>query len=80
MARVRSFKESGTSVRPHPTEVDCEYAVVRDGDRRLLHLSTLGSDHRVSKPKSSQSLQLDLAHARLLVAIIEDAFPELRRA
>ncbi len=79
MARVRSFSSSTQDIRPHPTEVDCEHLVIVDGDRRLLHLSTFGSDDRASKPKSSQSIQLDVDAARELVVIIESAFPELRR-
>lgn len=80
MARVRSFTPSQQEIRPHPTEVDCEHRVVDDGERRLLHLSTFGSDDRASKPKSSQSIQLDIDAARELVAIIESVFPELRHS
>lgn len=78
MARVRSLSQSIQTVRVHPTEVDCEYLVVDDGDARLLHLSTFGSDDRKSDRKSSQSLQLDLDRARELVDIIRRAFPEIR--
>jgi len=77
MARVRSFDRSNQNVRRHPTEVDCEYALIDDGDGRLLHLSTFGSDARRSKPKSSQSIQLDAARARELIHIIKEAFPGL---
>ena len=80
MARVRSFSPSKQDIRPHATEVDCEHRVVVDGDTRLLHLTTFGSDDRASKPKSSQSIQLDIDAARELVAIIESAFPGLRRS
>lgn len=77
---MRSFSPSRQDIRPHPTEVDCEHRVVVDGATRLLHLTTFGSDDRASKPKSSQSIQLDIDAARELVAIIESAFPELRRS
>ncbi|KSW20823.1 hypothetical protein ATM99_15165 [Cellulomonas sp. B6] len=80
MARVRSFSPSTQDIRPHPTEVDCEYRVVVDADRRLLHLTTFGSDDRASRAKSSQSLQVDVDAARELIVIIETAFPELRRS
>lgn len=80
MARVRSFSPSTQDIQPHPTEVDCHHQVVVDGDRRLLHLTTFGSDDRASRPKSSQSIQLDVDAARELVAIIESAFPGLRRS
>lgn len=78
VARVRLFRESQQGVRPHPTEVDCEHRVVRDGDHLLLHLSTLGSDQRQSGPKSSQSMQLDEERAGELLSIIQSAFPALR--
>lgn len=78
MARVRSFSPSKQALKVHPTEVDCEFAVVGDGMRRVLHLSTFGSDDRSSDRKSSQSLQLDIEQARRLTEIIEEAFPELK--
>jgi hypothetical protein len=78
MARVRSFGPSNQSLKPHPTEVDCEFGVVDDvAGVRLLHLSTFGSDDRASERKSSQSLQLDAERARQLVEIIERVFPRL---
>jgi hypothetical protein len=78
VARIRSFQPSTQNIRVHPTEVDCEYLVVSDGARQLLHLNTFGSDDRESARKSSQSLQLNLDMARELVEIIEVAFPGLR--
>lgn len=78
MARVRSFQRSLQSIRPHQSEVDCEYVVVRDGGERLLHLSTFGSDERASARKSSQSIQLDAERARELMAILLLSFPEIR--
>lgn len=79
MARVRSFAPSDQRLSPHPTEVDCEYAVIDDGRARLLHLTTFGSENRASERKSSQSIQLDEERARELVDIIIKAFPEIRR-
>ncbi len=79
MARVRSFSPSSQNVRVHPTEVDCEYVVIKEGPHRLLHLSTFGSDDRASERKSSQSLQLDMDRARELIEILNHAFPEIRR-
>ncbi|PWU59465.1 hypothetical protein DLE60_16285 [Micromonospora globispora] len=76
---MRSFGPSQQRVKVHPTEVDCEHAVIDDGSQRLLHLSTFGSDDRASERKSSQSMQLDVEAARQLLEIIEGAFPELRR-
>ena len=80
VARVRAFLRSDQRLKRHPTEVDCEFAVIGDGPERLLHLTTFGSDNRASARKSSQSLQLDLEHARELVDIIVRAFPEIRAA
>ena len=77
MARVRSFSPSTQTIKIHPTEVDCEFAVVSDGPTRVLHLSTFGSDERASDRKSSQSLQLGEAEARALVEIIRTAFPSV---
>lgn len=74
MARIRSLSEGTQSVSPHPTEVDCSYQVVGEGDARLLQLSTFGSDMRVSGPKSSQSIQLDRKTAARLVEIINQTF------
>jgi hypothetical protein len=79
MAIIRSFSESRQNVKRHSTQVDCEYQVVGDGEGKLLHLSTFGSDSRASQPKSSQSIQLDRAHARELLEIIEAAFPGISR-
>lgn len=79
MARVRSIQPGKQKIQPHSTEVDCHFAVVGDEDGSpLLHLTTFGSDHRKSSPKSSQSIQLNADMARELVKVIEDTFPELR--
>ncbi|GAA2436017.1 hypothetical protein [Mycolicibacterium llatzerense] len=79
MARVRSLEQSTQSISPHNSEVDCLYAVVHQPDgTALLHLSTFGSDQRQSKPKSSQSIQVDEDIARELVALLEQTFPRLR--
>ncbi|AZZ42961.1 Uncharacterised protein [Acidipropionibacterium jensenii] len=78
MARIRSFEPSAQDVKRHPTEVDCQYQSFLDNGVRLLHLSTFGSDHRSSRPKSSQSMQLDARSAAELITIIKNAFPELR--
>jgi len=81
MARVNHFVEGGQSVRAHPTELDCHFQLIEDGEgARLLHLSTFGSADRESKPKSSQSIQLDRRAARELIGVIEEAFPGLGAA
>jgi hypothetical protein len=79
MARVRSLAQGIQAIRPHESEVDCFYNVIDQPDgTRLLHLSTFGSDHRQSKPKSSQSIQIDEDIARELVSLLERTFPRAR--
>ena len=77
MAKIRSISEGSQMVRAHPTEVDCSYQIIESRNGRLLHLSTFGSESRVSGPKSSQSLQLDERTAARLVDVIRKAFPQL---
>lgn len=78
MARVRSLQPGKQSIRAHETEVDCFYKVLADENgETLIHLTTFGSDHRKSNPKSSQSLQLDADMARRLVAVLRDTFPDV---
>lgn len=80
MARVRSLAKGTQAIRPHESVVDCFYDVVYQVDgTALLHLSTFGSDLRQSKPKSSQSIQIDEGIARELVALLEATFPRVRR-
>ncbi len=76
MARIRKIVRGTQSIQPHSTEVDCYYDVVhaRDGTT-LLHLTTFGSDQRASKPKSSQSIQIDGKIARELVKLLVTTFP-----
>ena len=75
MAKVRSIAPSNQRVKAHPTEVDCQFAVIRDGaGDTLIHLSTFGSDNRMSAPKSSQSFQLDRPMAEQLVELLIDTF------
>jgi 5-methylcytosine-specific restriction protein B len=79
MARIRSITRGTQSVRPHDTEVDCFYNVVyADDETPLLHLTTFGSDYRKSKPKSSQSIQIDESTARQLIDLMQATFPRLR--
>lgn len=76
MARLRSLESGAQNVKVHSTEVDCFHQVVTATDgARLLHLTTFGSDQRRSGPKSSQSLQIDEATARALMAVIRTTFP-----
>lgn len=76
MARIRTLEQGTQSVRRHDSEVDCFYNVIVQPDgSRLLHLSTFGSDFRQSKPKSSQSIQIDEEMARQLMRLLRATFP-----
>ncbi|MEV4277691.1 hypothetical protein [Actinoplanes xinjiangensis] len=72
MARVRSFMPSTQRLNIHKTTVECEFDTLVEGSTRVLHLSTFGSKDRASERKSSQSIQLDIEHARLLIGILAD--------
>ncbi len=77
MARVRSLQHGTQDVKVHASEVDCFYQVVMTSSgEKFVHLSTFGSDERHSKPKSSQSIQLDAVLARDLVDVLRRAFPD----
>lgn len=81
MAVVRSFAPSTQNVKPHKSEVDCEFVVIEGASAdRLLHLSTFGSDDRASERKSSQSIQLDRKRAQELLKILVEAFPGIKPA
>jgi hypothetical protein len=76
MAVIRSFQGQvlGRGQR-HTTDVDCIYFDFLDGGgNRILQLSTLGSDLRVSRPKVSQTIQIDRESAIRLKEILSEAF------
>ncbi|MCK0093732.1 hypothetical protein MWU77_23460 [Rhodococcus sp. F64268] len=77
MARIRSIAEGTQKIRAHDSEVDCFYNVLDEDDLRLLHLTTFGSDYRKSKPKSSQSIQIDRDMAVQLIEVLLKAFPDI---
>lgn len=79
MALIRQFREdSGSSARPHSTEVDCGWFVLSgSGDERLLQLNTFGSDDRQTAPSVSQTLQINETGARELMEILRAAFGDL---
>lgn len=76
MAIIRSIEAGTQRVNRHDSEVDCYYQIIDDGER-LLHLSTFGSDNRQSKPKSSQSIQLDRDMAVQLIEVLLKVFPDI---
>lgn len=77
MARIRTLAPGTQKIHAHDSKVDCSYNVIDEGGERLLHLSTFGSDTRRSKPKSSQSIQIDYAMAKELFDVVVETFPSL---
>jgi len=68
MARIVSVRAGHQDVRPHHSDVDCFVQELRgENGEKLVHISTFGSAQRQSAPKSSQSMQFDLAAASALV-------------
>lgn len=76
MAVIRALRHEvkGHGSR-HGTDVDCLYFDFLDtGGQRILQLSTLGSDHRQSQPKVSQTIQIGPDAARDLAGILDATF------
>lgn len=79
MARIRRIEAGKQDVQVHPTEVDAYVQSTVDKDGTVyFHLSTFGSANRKSKPKSSQSIQLDSVQAAQLIEAIYQVFPHLK--
>ncbi len=78
MALIADFNEvQKTTVTIHKP-VRCGYcSFIGKDQRRYLLLETYGSEDREIPDKVSQSLQLDEAGARELIAIIKQEFPNL---
>ena len=75
MARIRKLELGTSQIRVHGSEVDATYQVVDAADgTKYFHLATYGSDDRKSSPKVSQTIQLDVEKAQLLVAALRSAF------
>lgn len=77
MAIIRSISRGSSEVSRHRTSVDATYQVVTDNLGTLFHLSTYGSDGRVSQPKVSQTIQFDRTTASDLLTALREAFPGL---
>jgi len=77
MAVVGEFFEDVANAKRHPTVVECGWQIVRDGNKKLLQLSTYGSDQRASGKKVSQTLQFDRESLAALMQITKRAFPDL---
>jgi len=76
MAVIRGFRHEvkghGTK---HSTDVDCLYFHFLDNvGSRILQLSTLGSEHRQSRPKVSQTFQIGVEGAAELRQILDQTF------
>jgi hypothetical protein len=75
MAKLRSLTKASQDVRAHTTQVDATFQLLTGTDGTLLfQLSTYGSDTRQSKPKVSQTIQLDAEFAQKLKKELEIAF------
>ncbi|MFJ1457143.1 Shedu immune nuclease family protein [Nocardia sp. N2S4-5] len=77
MARIIKVLPNEQNIRAHDLAngVECEYQVIQDATgERLLHLSTFGSQQRMSTRKSSQSLQVDRKTARDLIGVFDRTF------
>lgn len=76
MARIGKIFWNSTLGNPHPSEVEAELREVRiAGGEKLLQLSTFGSPDRQSRPKVSQTIQLDREHAMEFRRAIDKVFP-----
>lgn len=75
MARIRSLSRASGSGKIHPTETDAEWSIVIGANgSRLLQIATFGSDQRASKPKVSQTIQIDSALAGVLRTALDGTF------
>ncbi|MGA3562125.1 hypothetical protein [Melissospora conviva] len=80
MAVVGEIFKDVANAKRHPTVVECGWQIVRDGDKKLLQLSSYGSDQRASGKKVSQTLQFDRETLAALIKIAKQAFPDLDKA
>jgi hypothetical protein len=75
VARIRSLTQAPGTGRVHPSDVDAEWSIVSTTEGSLLQISTFGSDGRVSRPKVSQTIQVDQKIAEQLRCILNELFP-----
>lgn len=76
MARIRKLERIVAAHSSHPTEVDATWSEVLTSEGPLLQLSTYGSDARASRPKVSQTVQIDYAIATELRFALNKVFGE----
>ncbi|HJB11455.1 MAG TPA: hypothetical protein H9786_13195 [Candidatus Brachybacterium merdavium] len=77
MALIRHFFELNSQGTVHRSETDAGWAKVQNGDQVLLYIGTYGSETRMSRPKTSQVIQLDRERASELIKIIREVFPDI---
>lgn len=76
---MTSLNRDTRTVRPNKTSADCAYAVVtRPNGSVLLNLTSFGSETRKNVGKPSQSMQFEEDTASQLLAVLLEAFPNLR--
>jgi hypothetical protein len=63
------------TLKPHPTAVECRYAIFAVGESQFVQLSTYGSSDRQDHDTVSQTLQFDEQSARELKRVLDEAFP-----
>lgn len=77
MARIEEFHSIPSDARSVHGPVTCGHRTFIADGQRILQLDTYGSSERKIANKVSQSIQVDAEHARQLLDIIYDAFPEI---
>ncbi|WP_435198113.1 hypothetical protein [Janibacter sp. GS2] len=76
MALIEDFEESQADGPPRSrTRVTCGYRTVEIDGIRAVQLSTYGSSERKIPGKTSQTIEIDRAHAAELIDILKSAFP-----
>ncbi|MFF8590744.1 hypothetical protein ACF061_04770 [Streptomyces sp. NPDC015220] len=79
MALISEFQSVSSDTQRVHGPVTCGYRTFTADGQRILQLDTYGSTERKILDKISQSIQLDVASARELLKILEEAFPGLTR-
>ncbi len=79
MARITDFHEVALDSSKVHEGVSCGWRVFSSAGQRILQLDTYGSEARKFPGKVSQSIQLDEAAARDVMAILLTAFPSVKR-
>jgi hypothetical protein len=79
MALVRVIERVDKERQTIHSEVSCCASIVADDEgRKYVQLDTFGSTTRAIPGKVSQSMQFNEGSARVLIELLEEAFPSLR--